>query len=439
MNEKEYKKALEERDKENKRINDQFTMDDQKVWSRKRVAELDKQIADYESKNGINSGNTQKSESGNTQNTGTPTNTPASTPASTPTGTPASKPKTYLEEQMEKSRQNGLNMSAAYTPNLGSTESASLGANPDFLAAENKRNEAKMQNASIPENKAAVEEAEKEVQDLYKNKLAELLDEDKESAQAEADISKAVADTKGDGKKTTPENVITNLSNEYHISTNFTPDGKIVPTEESQWQRADMAGKLAMFGTALSCIVSAMSGGNIPPINFNKIVGVDKQYTAYLANVHQYNEAISAGIKKEAENKADVDLGNYLDTLPEKKRRLITDILSDYQFTKSLADQERMDNQAKNTKFIIDAYYQRGLEAMKAFKEARKNGELDNKDFEALASYINATSGRGKLERGVDAAKGASEAYRNVAEGNAATIEAGGKAAGDIIDAVVPF
>ena len=382
MNEKEYNKLVKERDKENKRINDQFTTEDQRNWSKQRVAELSKKIDEYNSKN--------KS---------------------------ASKPKTYLEQQMEKSRENGLKMSAAYTPNLGSTESASLKNNPDFLAADKKRDEAKMQNASIPENKVAVEQAENEVQDLYKDKLAELLEGDKEAIQAEADIKKAVGDIKGSGKRTTPENVITNLSREYGISTNFTPDGKIVPTEESQWKRADLAGKLAMFGTALSCIVSAMSGGNIPPINFNKIVGVDKQYTTYLANVHQYNEAISAGIKKEAENKADADLENYVSNLPEERQKTIMNIMSGYEYTKSLADQARMDNQAKNTKFIIDAQYQAGLEAMKALAEAKKAGAINSGDIEALASYINATNGRGTLERGVDAAKGISEAYENVATG----------------------
>lgn len=386
MNEKEYKKALAERDTENKRINDQFTMEDQRNYSKQRVAELDKKIAEYESKN-----------------------------------KPVSKPKTYMEEQFEKSRDNGLKMSAAYTPNLGSTESASLKDNPDFLAAENKRNEAKMQNASIPENKAAVEQAENEVQDLYKNKLAELLEGDEEAAQAEADINKAVGDIKGEGKPTTPENVIDNLSKEYGISTNFTPDGKIVPTEESQWQRADMAGKLAMFGTALSCIVSAMSGGNIPPINFNKIVGVDKQYTTYLANVHQYNEAISAGVKKEAENKADVNLGNYLKDLPEKDRKIITDVTSDYEYTKSLADQARMDNQAKNMGFLIDAKAQSSIGALLKLDQLVQEGKLSKDAFETWAKYMRANEGDGNWERAMN------------------LINSGTNAAGTIIDSAKPL
>ena len=386
MNEKEYKKALAERDTENKRINDQFTMEDQRNYSKQRVAELDKKIAEYESKN-----------------------------------KPASKPKTYLEGQFEKSKDNGLKMSAAYTPNLGSTESASLKENPDFLAADKKRDEAKMQNASIPENKTAVEQAEKEVQDLYKNKLAELLEGDKEATQAEADINKAVADTKGDGKQTTPENVIDNLSKEYGISTNFTPDGKIVPTEESQWQRADMAGKLAMFGTALSCIVSAMSGGNIPPINFNKIVGVDKQYTTYLANVHQYNEAISAGVKKAAENKADVDLGNYLKDVPEKDRKIIMDVTSGYEYTKSLADQARMDNQAKNMGFLIDAKAQSSIGALLKLDQLVQEGKLSKDAFEIWAKYMRANEGDGNWERAMN------------------LINSGTNAAGTIIDSAKPL
>ena len=313
MNEKEYNKLVKERDDHNKRINDQFTTEDQRNFSKQRVAEINKQIADYENKNN-----------------------------------PASKPKTPLEQAMEGSRNNLMKMSAAYAPNLGSTESASLKENPDFLEAEKKRDEAKMKDASNLSNDAIVGEVENDIQNLAEDKFRELTsqaplnEDDLESLQAEADINKATADTKGNGESVTPANVITNLSREYGISTNFTPDGKIVPTEESQWKRADMAGKLAMFGTALSCIISAASGGNIPPINFNKIVGVDKQYTTYLANVHQYNEAIQAGIKKEAENKADVDLGNYLKDVPEEERKIITDVLSEFEFTKAMADKERL-------------------------------------------------------------------------------------------------
>ena len=186
---------------------------------------------------------------------------------------------------MEGSRDNGLKYSAAFTPNLGTqtkeglveAKDASLKANPDFLEAENKRDEAKMANRDIPGNEAKVDMAENEIQNLMKG--AQLNEADKEAYAAQNDIEEAVASTKGEGTPTTPETVITNLGKKYGMTTNFTPDGKIVPTEQSQWERADKVGKLAMFGTALSCIISALSGGNIPPINFNKIVGVDKQYT----------------------------------------------------------------------------------------------------------------------------------------------------------------
>ena len=376
MTEKEYNKLLKEIDTEQKRIDDTLTDEDQKASSRKRLEELNKQKESYK---------------------------------------PKTEEKNYLEKAMEGTRNNIMNASAAYTPNLGSSKNASLAGNPDFLAAENKRDKAKMQNASIPENKVAVEETEKEVQDLYKNKLAELLEGDEEATQAEADINKAVGDTKGSGQPTTPENVITNLSKEYGISTNFTPDGKIVPTEESQWKRADMVGKLAMFGTALSCIVSAMSGGNIPPINFNKIVGVDKQYTTYLANVHQYNEAISAGVKKEAENKADVGLGNYLKDLSEKDRKIITDVTSDYEYTKSLADQARMDNQAKNMGFLIDAKAQSSIGALLKLDQLVQEGKLSKDAFETWAKYMRANEGDGNFERAMNLINSGANAAGTVA------------------------
>lgn len=408
MNEKEYKKLLAEIDKENKRINDQFTTDDQRKWSQKKVDELYKKKADHESKNGINSENTQKPESGNTQNTDVPANTPANTPASalgnkpasTPASTPASKPKTYMEEQFEKSRQNGLNMSAAYAPNLGSTESASMKENPDFLALENKRDEAKMKDGSNLSNRAVVGEIENDIKNLSDDKFRELTsqaplnEDDHESLQAEADINKAVGDTKGSGKQTTPENVIDNLSKEYGISTNFTPDGKIVPTEESQWKRADMAGKLAMFGTALSCIVSAMSGGNIPPINFNKIVGVDKQYTTYLANVHQYNEAIQAGVKKAAENKADADYAGFLNNLSPEKRKIFQDVSSEFEFTKAMADKERLEKQGEVSIDILRAQASAEYDALTKLHHYVKEGKITKEDFDNFLKYTRASMGK---------------------------------------------
>lgn len=365
MGEKEYNKLVKERDTENKRINDQFTMEDQRNYSKQRVAELDKKIAEYESKN-----------------------------------KPASKPKIPLEQAMEGSRNNLLKMSAAYAPNLGSTESASLKDNPDFLDLENKRDEAKMKDGSNLSNRAAVGEIENDIKNLSEDKFRELTsqaplnEDDPEALQAEADINKAVGDTKGSGKNTNPEDVIANLSKEYGISTNFTPDGKIVPTEESQWKRADMAGKLAMFGTALSCIISAASGGNIPPINFNKIVGVDKQYTTYLANVHQYNEAIQAGVKKEAENKADVDLGNYLKDVPEEERKIITDVLSEFEFTKAEADKERLEKQGEVSKELIIAQATAAYDALTRLHQYVREGKITQEDFDNLVKYTKASMGK---------------------------------------------
>lgn len=365
MDEKEYNKLVKERDTENKRINDQFTTEDQRNYSKQRVAELTKQIDEYESKN-----------------------------------KPASKPKIPLEQAMEGSRNNLLKMSAAYAPNLGSTESASLKNNPDFLDSENKRDEAKMKDGSNLSNRAVVGGIENDIKNLSDDKFRELTsqaplnEDDPEALQAEADINKAIGDTKGSGKSTNPKDVIDNLSKEYGISTNFTPDGKIVPTEESQWKRADLAGKLAMFGTALSCIISAASGGNIPPVNFNKIVGVDKQYTTYLANVHQYNEAIQAGVKKEAENKADVDLGNYLKDVPEDERKIITDALSDFEFTKAEADKERLEKQGEVSKDLIVAQATAAYDALTRLHQYVREGKITQEDFDNLVKYTKASMGK---------------------------------------------
>ena len=342
MDEKEYNKLLKEIDTEQKRIDDSLTDEDQKAYSRKRIEELNKQKESY---------------------------------------VPKTEEKSYLEKAMEGTSNNIMNASAAYTPDLGSSKDASLAGNPDFLEAENKRDEAKMNGTATD-----VAKAETDIQALLK-------DNDPESLQAQTDIQEAVAETKGSGTPTTPQTVVESLGNKYGFKTTFTPDGKIVPEEESQWKRADLAGKLAMFGTALSCIVSALSGGNIPPINFNKIVGLDKQYTTYLANVHQYNEAISAGVKKSAENQADADYGMFLISLPPNERKIIENISSDYEYTKSVADQERLKTQGKVTKDIIKAQAESAVSMLSSLQEALDKGLITQETFDNFLKYKRADMG----------------------------------------------
>ena len=282
---------------------------------------------------------------------------------------------------MEGTSNNIMNASAAYTPDLGSSKDASLAGNPDFVEAENKRDEAKMNGTSTD-----VAKAEADVHALLKDK-------DQESLQAQTDIQEAVAETKGSGTPTTPQTVVESLGNKYGFKTTFTPDGKMVPEEESQWKRADLAGKLAMFGTALSCIVSALSGGNIPPINFNKIVGLDKQYTTYLANVHQYNEAISAGAKKSAENQANADYGTFLNSLPPNERKIIENISSDYEYTKSVADQERLKTQGKVQEDIIKAQAESAVSMLSSLQEALDKGLITQETFDNFLKYKRADMG----------------------------------------------
>ena len=342
MDEKEYNKLLKEIDTEQKRIDDSLTDEDQKAYSRKRIEELNKQKESY---------------------------------------VPKTEEKSYLEKAMEGTSNNIANASAAYTPDLGSSKDASLAGNPDFVEAENKRDEAKMNGTATD-----VAKAEADVQALLK-------DNDPESLQAQTDIQEAVAETKGSGTTTTPQTVVESLGNKYGFKTTFTPDGKMVPTEESQWKRADLAGKLAMFGTALSCIVSALSGGNIPPINFNKIVGLDKQYTTYLSNVHQYNEAISAGAKKSAENQANADYGTFLNSLPPNERKIIENISSDYEYTKSVADQERLKTQGKVQEDIIKAQAESAVSMLSSLQEALDKGLITQETFDNFLKYKRADMG----------------------------------------------
>lgn len=361
----EYNKLLREIENEEKRIKDPLTNGEQKNVSNERLGKLNKLKDDYLAK-----------------------------------GQPKKDTSAF-----EGARENYLNNAAAYAPDMKSSKDASLKANPEILAADEVRNEAKMADARNSANNAAVEEAEQNVQDAVNN-ATELNETDEAAIQAQNNIEKAVAETKGAGTPTTPQTVIGNLSRKFGVPTTFTPDGKIVPTEESQWKRADTSGKLAMFGTALSCIISALSGGNIPPINFNKIMGVDKQYTTYLANVHQYNEAISSGVKKGAENKANADYASFMSSLPDRERTILENISSDYEMTKAAADKERLGKQGEVQKGLINAQAESAVTMLISLQDARDKGLISQETFDDFLQLKRAEFGQwtGLWERITDRA-----------------------------------
>lgn len=351
MAEVNYNKLLKEIENENKRINDPLTNEEQKTVSRNRLAELNKQKDAYLS---------------------------------------AGKPSTSnVMKPYEGTKQNILKASAAYTPNLNDKRDASLAGNPDILEAEAKRNEAKMTDARNSANNAAVEEAENNVQEAVSTKVEEpapeLTESDEEASLAQGDIEEAVVSVKESGQDVTPQSILTNVADKYGFGLlKFDENGNIIVPdikEESQWKRADTSGKLAMVGTVLSCIVSALSGGNIPPINFNKIMGVDKQYTTYLSNVHQFNEAVSSGVKNEAENIANVDYASYMNSLPPEERSILENISSDYELTKAAADKERLQTQGQVSKELIEAQAKSAVNYLIALQDAYNKGLITDKTF----------------------------------------------------------
>lgn len=375
MDEKEYKKLLKEIDKENKRINDPLTDEEQKNVSRNRLADLNKQKDSYKKQ--------------------------------------PKEAKNHLQEAMEGTRNNMLNAMAAYTPNMGSSKDASLAGNPEVLEAEEERNEAKMADARNSANNKAVEEAEQGVQEAVanaKDPVPELNETDEESAQAQGDIEEAVVTARGSGQGVTPQTVLTNVADKYGFGLlKFDEDGKIIVPdikEESQWKRADIAGKLAMVGTVLSCIVSALSGGNIPPINFNKIVGLDKQYTTYLTNVHQFNEAVSSGVKKESENIADADYASYMNSLPPKEKEVLENISSGYEMTKAEADKARLGKQGEVQQALIKAQAEAGVDYLIRLQDAYDEGLITEETFNLAVEKARADFGQwsGLWERITDRA-----------------------------------
>ncbi len=366
-----YNKLLREIENEEKRIKDPLTNGEQKNVSNERLGKLNKLKDDYLAKE---------------------------------------QPKNNLQSAMEGARENYLNNAAAYAPDMNSSKDASLKANPEILAADEARNEAKMADARNSANNAAVEEAEANVQDAVNNateevEAPELNETEPAAVQAQSDITQAVAETKGSGQKTTPQTVLANVADKYGFGLlKFDENGKIIVPdikEESQWKRADTSGKLAMFGTALSCIVSALSGGNIPPINFNKIMGIDKQYTTYLANVHQFNEAVSSGVKKESENIADADYASYIASLPEKEREILKDISSGYEMTKAEADKARLGKQGEVQEALIKAQAEAAVDYLIRLQDAYDKGLITDKTLEIERNKARADNGQwwGWIER----------------------------------------
>lgn len=370
-NEREYNNLLKEIENENKRINDPLTDAEQKKVSTERLGKLNALKEGYK------------------------------------------KPeKNHVQTAMEGARKNYLNNAAAYTPNMGSSKDASLAGNPKVLEADQERNEAKMADARNSANNVAVEEAEENVQTAVNEAKDEpqppappLNETDEEAVQAQSDIEEAVAETKGSGAPTTPQTVLTNVADKYGFGLlKFDENGKIIVPdikEESQWKRADTSGKLAMVGTVLSCIVSALSGGNIPPINFNKIMGVDKQYTTYLTNVHQFNEAVASGVKKESENIADADYAAYMANLPENERKILENISSNYEMTKAEADKARLGKQGDVQTALIKAQAEAAVDYLVRLENEFRAGNISEKTLEYERNKTRAENGQwwGAIER----------------------------------------
>lgn len=124
----------------------------------------------------------------------------------------------------------------------------------------------------------------------------------------------------GSGSKVNPDGTIT------PPTTNpFEKDDldKYDPSKtKSEFEYADKSEKVLMAATALSLIISIATMGHIPPINFTRILGVDKRYDAYLNQIDKYNTTVMnpavAKVKMtEAENKNAGLVDDYVKTHPD--------------------------------------------------------------------------------------------------------------------------
>src|SRR5574344_931289 len=94
-----------------------------------------------------------------------------------------------------------------------------------------------------------------------------------------------------DGKQV-PSEIASDIGIKINEDGSYTPSDVNPWKADSKFKNADLTGKLSIAATAFSVIVLDLSGGNIPPINFNKITGTDEKYQAYLKTVNNWNNTV---------------------------------------------------------------------------------------------------------------------------------------------------
>lgn len=199
----------------------------------------------------------------------------------------------------------------------------------------------------------------------------------------------------GSGSKVNPDGTIT------PPTTNpFEKDDldKYDPSKtKSEFEYADKSEKVLMAATALSLIISIATMGHIPPINFTRILGVDKRYDAYLNQIDKYNTTVMnpavAKVKMtEAENESTKLMNDFDSRNPNayknvaKLKSLLPNAL---EIGRAEADKMRIEAYATGDAAVIAASEKAAAsvitDTLKYIREAMDNGTIDKKTAQFLA------------------------------------------------------
>lgn len=273
-------------------------------------------------------------------------------------------------EQLNYDKENGIRMGDSAKKIQSAQENVNMKNNLPYNAVQGVQNS--LDKAATSDD----EQLKKDAKDFYSgtesqdtvNRLAgdekeypELTDKDVEDSANAKETVKSIVTNGGKGQPD-KKNVAAVITQETGAKENA--DGSFNPPIDNPWKQnsqfanGDKSEKLSMIATAFSCIVTALSGGNIPPINFNKIMGVDKKYTAYLKTIDDWNNTVinparAAKALQTAENENALDAEQFNKDHPDAFKLLAENrgALGDY-LNKSLAEADALRTKAEETRDI---------------------------------------------------------------------------------------
>lgn len=183
------------------------------------------------------------------------------------------------------------------------------------IEAEKKVDEAKMKDARVPENQIAVNKAEDEMIEADKTADTDVTENLEQDIDSKIDaIASEAGITIPEEAKNSHEVVfaidalqndnavdlskITLPTGESLFQVNFDKNGNAFPPERAEIPKPALESRgAAAFFTVMSVLLSAFTGGLVPPINFGKLLGTEE----YWDRVYEQNKNVADLMNKGAE------------------------------------------------------------------------------------------------------------------------------------------